>query len=314
MTLAMNYDRNYIRLHLVVFLTGVIPTMIKGIRLPTLELVILRLVLATAILGGIVLLRKKTRQYLPPREAINVLLTGPLLALFWTFYTLAVQLGNASITLIGMATVPIWVSLCRPFFTGRAIRFTEIMTGLNAVFGFFMIFNSGFGYNAGLLLAIIGAFFGALLTVISARFAQRHEHYTVTFFQMGGALLTLGAVQLALSVWPALLPYGMTANWQMPSLNDLLLLLVLAILVSVVAYATLIKVMQQLSPFTVALTNNLAPIYGILTALVLNGSREQMTLYFYSGATIILASVFAYPVVYRFFRGQAATMGTAPPA
>ena len=53
--------------------------------------------------------------------------------------------------------------------------------------------------------------------------------------------------------------------------------------------------MKELSAFTVALTTNLEPIYGILLALLIFGQKEAMSSGFYMGASIILAAVFIYP-------------------
>jgi drug/metabolite transporter (DMT)-like permease len=49
--------------------------------------------------------------------------------------------------------------------------------------------------------------------------------------------------------------------------------------------------MQFLSPFTVMLTINLEPIYGIILALFIFDDKERMSPVFYLGAGIILATV-----------------------
>jgi drug/metabolite transporter (DMT)-like permease len=49
--------------------------------------------------------------------------------------------------------------------------------------------------------------------------------------------------------------------------------------------------MKWITPFTVMLTINLEPIYGILLALVVFGDAEYMSAAFYIGAAIILGTV-----------------------
>ena len=49
--------------------------------------------------------------------------------------------------------------------------------------------------------------------------------------------------------------------------------------------------MKWLTPFTLMLTINLEPVYGILLALAVFGDKEFMSTTFYSGAAIILATV-----------------------
>ncbi len=49
--------------------------------------------------------------------------------------------------------------------------------------------------------------------------------------------------------------------------------------------------MKFLSPYTVMLTINLEPIYGIILAVIVFHDKEKMSIEFYIGALIILATV-----------------------
>jgi len=51
--------------------------------------------------------------------------------------------------------------------------------------------------------------------------------------------------------------------------------------------------MKYISPYTVMLTINLEPVYGIVLAFIIFGNSEQMNPLFYLGAAIILATVIA---------------------
>jgi drug/metabolite transporter (DMT)-like permease len=50
--------------------------------------------------------------------------------------------------------------------------------------------------------------------------------------------------------------------------------------------------MKTISPYTVVLTYNLEPVYGIILALILFPEKEKMTNSFYYGAIIIIGVVF----------------------
>ena len=74
----------------------------------------------------------------------------------------------------------------------------------------------------------------------------------------------------------------------------------LAILSSVcTAYAFIasVKVMRFLSPYTVMLTINLEPIYGIILAVLVFHEKEKMSPQFYIGALIILITVITNGIV-----------------
>ena len=49
--------------------------------------------------------------------------------------------------------------------------------------------------------------------------------------------------------------------------------------------------MRHLTPFTVILTLNLEPVYGIILAVLIFGEKEKMSTQFYVGATVILLIV-----------------------
>ena len=49
--------------------------------------------------------------------------------------------------------------------------------------------------------------------------------------------------------------------------------------------------MKYISPFTVILSYNLEPVYGILLALYFFPEKEQMSTQFYYGAIVIISAV-----------------------
>ena len=53
-----------------------------------------------------------------------------------------------------------------------------------------------------------------------------------------------------------------------------------------------VKVMEELTPFTVSLSVNLEPVYGIILAVLIFGNSEQMSFGFYIGTLLIISSLF----------------------
>lgn len=285
-----------VQLHFWIFLGSFIPCINIFISLPTVEIVFLRTLFAFGILGAIMWLKRGsmlTDIHLDHR--INLILAGVLTGAFWVFFVLSAKIGNASVALIGSSTQAIWVSFLAPLFLpGRKIRPQEVVVGFNALFGVYIIVSSDFLYNEGLLAAMVAAFFSALVTLISGRYASRYHHQVITFYQMGGACLGASCILAgkALSGLPIQLD---------PGISDLYWILFLAVVYSVVAYSQLIRVMSRVSAFQVSLTNNMGPIYGTLTALLVFGQREVMNVYFYTGAFIIVGSILASPIATKLF-------------
>ncbi|PWB18636.1 EamA family transporter, partial [Flavobacterium sp. HTF] len=75
------------------------------------------------------------------------------------------------------------------------------------------------------------------------------------------------------------------------SMNNWLLLLLLASVCTAYAFTASVKVMQRLTPYTVMLTTNLEPVYGIILAYFILGGKEKMSTEFYIGAVIIVITV-----------------------
>lgn len=77
------------------------------------------------------------------------------------------------------------------------------------------------------------------------------------------------------------------------SWNDLLYIFILASVCTAYAFIASVHILKYISPYTVMLTINLEPVYGILLAFVILGERERMVPVFYLGGVIILATVIA---------------------
>jgi drug/metabolite transporter (DMT)-like permease len=97
-------------------------------------------------------------------------------------------------------------------------------------------------------------------------------------------------------IYAAFLTDGVPIQWSWKGL-DWLWLLVLGGVCTVYAFSVSVELMKRLSVFTINLTINLEPVYGIVLAVLVFGESEKMTPQFYLGTLIILVSVLIYPVM-----------------
>lgn len=288
--------KELLQLHFLIFLSSFIPTVAILIKIPAVEIVFYRTMMAIVILS-VVILYKKYSIRVNKYSLFYLLFSGLVTSIYWALLAFSAKKANASVTLVGLATSPLWVSFIQPIFTRQGVGFYKIVTALNAIFGVYMIFSSDFDYASGMYFAILAAFFGALATVLNSSLTKKHHHFIITFYQMIGAWL---GTSIFLAFYNVFFP-GEEVN-VVPSLMDLILIFALAFVFSVYAYSVLIKIMKVISPFTVALATNLSPIYGILIALIFFGKKEMMNIYFYAGSIIIIASVMAAPLAEFFFK------------
>jgi drug/metabolite transporter (DMT)-like permease len=86
--------------------------------------------------------------------------------------------------------------------------------------------------------------------------------------------------------------------------NNWALLLVLASICTAYAFTASVKVMRKLTPYTVMLTTNLEPVYGIILAYFIIGGKEKMSTEFYIGALIIVITVILNGVIKHYYKGK----------
>jgi drug/metabolite transporter (DMT)-like permease len=161
------------------------------------------------------------------------------------------------------------------------------------------------------MLGIMAAIIGAVVTILNGMYSKSHDHFVVSFYQMIGAFLGTGAA-LPIYMYYIVPNYGQyidPVTWEapenrivelLPSLADYMYLIALALVFSVFAYSMLIRILKTISPFVVALTLNLSPVYGLIIAYI-SDPTERMDMYFYSGAIIIFASVLVTPIASLIF-------------
>ncbi len=291
--------RDYLQLHFIVFLWGFTAILGVLISLPAVELVFYRTLISAAALAIMLAAGKKTFA-LGRTDTIKTILTGAVIGAHWILFFAAARVSNVSVCLAGLATISLWTSLLEPLIGRKKVKGFEVVLGLMAIVGIVIIFNVEFDYALGLVLAILSAFLAAFFTVLNAGFTKKHYHFTVTFYEMVGACVSIMLFFPFYSLFMSdsglqLIPRG----W------DILWLLLLSLACTVYAYSVSVKLMKRIPAFAVNLSVNLEPIYGIVLAVLIFGEKEKMEPGFYAGTVVILASVLIYPWVNRYYARKA---------
>jgi drug/metabolite transporter (DMT)-like permease len=136
------------------------------------------------------------------------------------------------------------------------------------------------GTMHGVLLALTSAFLSASFSIINGKFAQRIDATIVSFYELFGGVLFLTVFLLFTNQF--------TAEFFNITLTDLMWL---ASICTAYAFIASVNVMKYISPYTVMLSINLEPVYGIALAVLIFDKNEQMSFSFYIGAAIILITV-----------------------
>lgn len=288
---------DFLALHFIVLLSSAIPILVLFITLPALEIVFYRTLVAFLFLG-IYNYLKNHRFSLKFDDLIKIVLSGILTALYWILLIASAKISNATVCLVGISTTSVWISFITPFIDNKKLNYFQLATGGIVILGIVVITQSDFQHPLGLLLGIVAGLFGAIVTVLNARLSKGFHHYVITFYQMVGAWL--GTLFFIPAYYYFIEPH--TFSIMLPTVQDTLLIGALVFVFSIFIYSQFIKLMRSISPFTVTLSANLSPIYGILVALLFLGEKEKMHYSFYIGALLIIGSVIIYPVLERKIR------------
>lgn len=280
--------KSYLHLHVIVFIWGFTAILGKLISLEALDLVWYRMLFASVIMTFVVILTKE-KVKVPFNVTIGFIVSGIIIAAHWLTFYQAIKVSNVSITLACLSTGAFFASILEPIFYKRKVIWYELLFGVIVVIGLGIIFNVETKYTTGIYLAVTSAFLSALFSVINGKYAKEYNPNIISLYELSSGVFFISIyLFFAGSFTPAFFAL---------SINDLIWLFLLSSICTAYAFSASVKVMKFLSPFTVMLTINLEPIYGIILALLIFDDTEEMTPLFYVGALLILITVIANGIV-----------------
>ena len=280
--------KSYLHLHIIVFVWGFTAVLGALITLDALPLVWYRMSIAVVFIILYIWYQKIPLQ-LPRRILLQLLFAGLIIALHWFTFFRAIKVSNVSVTLACLSTGAFFTSLIEPLWLGRKVIWYEVFFGIIVVFGLSIIFKVESHYIEGILLALSSAFLSATFSVINSQFAKTYNPSVISFYELLGGVLFFSIYLL----WNQ----SFTIDFFKISASDWMYLAILSTICTAYAFIASVKVMKFLSPYTVMLTINLEPIYGIILAVIVFQEKEKMSREFYIGAAIILITVIANGIV-----------------
>jgi drug/metabolite transporter (DMT)-like permease len=274
--------KSYLHLHLIVFIWGFTAILGALITLDALPLVWFRMLFAVGFIA-VYIYYKKLPLRISKKAFLQFIFAGLLIALHWFTFFKAIKVSNVSVTLACLSTGAFFASLLEPILYGKKIVWYEVSLGIIVIFGLYIIFNVEVNYWEGIVIALISAFLSALFAVINSKFVKTHDATVISFYELAGGVFFFSIFLL--------FGNSFSVDFFQLSTKDFLYLLILSSVCTAYAFIASTAVMKFLSPYTVMLTINLEPIYGIILAVLVFKDKEQMSFEFYVGALIILFTV-----------------------
>lgn len=279
----------FLLLHFTVFLwgfTGVLGKLIDG---SSLQITISRTIIAFISLLLYLLLGKKFKKH-STKYILQYCGVGVFIGFHWYAFFESIHQSNVSVALTCLASASLFVALLNPFI-GKQKTFKpyEMLLGLLAILGIYIVFNFEGQYTLGIILGLITSLLGAVFTIINGNFIERGDDVThITLYEMLGATLTIGICGLFNSDFTLDFPF---------QFDDWIYIIILGTLCTAFAFLLGIYVMKEVSAYTVTMTVNLEPIYSIAMALMIFKEDEHMSKGFYLGGGIIMLSIFLNGII-----------------
>lgn len=279
--------KHYALLNLTVFIWGFTGVLGKEIELDANKIVFYRTgiaFLSLVLLGFFI----KNKTQLSSKQLISVLLTGVVVGLHWFTFFLSIKISTVSIAVVCMSSSTLFTALIEPLVFKRKLLLSEIILSIIITIGILCIIGFEPDHIIGIVIGLISALLASSFNVINGKFIQTMPSFQITKYEMLGGFITMAII---------LSFYGqINSSLVNIETKDLVLLLVLGIVCTTVAFLVSVWLMKFLSPFTVSMGINMEPIYAIIIALILDYFRgihtEQMSLGFYAGTILIIGSIF----------------------
>ncbi len=289
----------FIQLHLAVLLAGF--TAILG-RLITLNeglLVWWRLLIALLVLAVLMIFKKELKS-ISRKDFLKISGVGAIVVFHWVAFYGSIKYANVSVALVCFSATGFFTALLEPLLLRKKIDFTEVFLGLLVIAGIYIIFDFYPEFKKGILFGIVAAVGSAIFPIFNKELLKQFEPRVLTFYEFLGGLIMLS---ILLPIYTSVTK----PEYYIPTNMDFIWLVILSVLCTVVMYHLQLLALKKISAFTVNLTYNLEPVYGLLMAFVFFNENKLFHSRFYIGLSLIILSILLHSLFLFKERKQASS-------
>ena len=276
------YKTSTFRLHLIVFLWGFTAILGKLIHANAEVLVFYRMLFASVFLYLFIRIIKKDSIKVSKKLLLKLVGIGSLMAFHWLFFFSSIKVSNVSIALSCLGTSSLFAALLEPLIFKRKIDLSEIVMGIVIVICISLIFKVEFQYKLGIIYGLICALLGTIFSVFNGKLYGKTSSGNIIFYEIFGGFLVISLYYVF---------SGQISQIGEISYRDLALLTLLASVFTAYPMFESVNLMKYISPFTLILTVNLEPIYGIILAFFIFGESEKMSAVFYGASLVMILAI-----------------------
>ncbi len=273
----------FLQLHAAIFLAGFTGVLGRLIELNEALLVWYRMMFASIALLILFFSTKKISKT-NLHDASVLMGIGGIIALHWVSFYGSIKYANVSVSLVCFSAIGFFSAILDPLISKRKFEWIELFLGGVVIIGIYLMFHFDPRFRTGILFGIVSSLLAAVFPILNKQMMQKHQPETITLYEMTGGFFILTVL---LPFYVAYFP----TQQLLPTIPDFLWLLVLSLLCTVLAFNLSVRSLSKISPFTVNLSFNLEPVYGIALAFIFFKEYKEVGLSFYIGIAIIFLTV-----------------------
>lgn len=272
------------RLHLIVFLWGFTAILGKLIHANAQILVFYRMLFAAVFLFVFIRVYKKESIKVSKKIFFQLAAIGFAMALHWYCFFYSIKVSNVSIALSCLSLSTLFASILEPVIFKRKIDVSEVVMGAVIVACILLIFKTEFQYKEGIIYGVLCAIFGTIFSVFNGKMFGKTSSGNIIFYEIFCGWFILMLFYLF---------SGQIFTMNEINYRDLALICLLASVFTAFPMLESVKLMKYISPFTLILTVNLEPVYGIILAFFIFGESEHMSPIFYIASAVMILVIIA---------------------
>lgn len=267
---------------MIVFLWGFTAILGKLIESNAQALTFYRMLFAAIFLFIFIRFVKKESIKVSKKLFIQLSVIGGFMAFHWLCFFYSIKVSNVSIALSCLSLSTLFASILEPIIFKRKVDISEVVMGIVIVICMGLIFKTEFQYKEGIFYGILTALFGTIFSVFNGKIFGKTSSGNIIFYEIFSGLLILTVFYLLT---------GQIFQLNEISTHDLTLVILLASVFTAFPMLESVNLMKYISPFTLILTVNLEPVYGIILAFFIFGESEQMSPIFYGASLIMISAI-----------------------
>ena len=165
---------------------------------------------------------------------------GCVVALHWVCFYGSIKYANVSIALICLSAAGVITALIEPIFTSKKIVVVEVLLGLIAIIGIYLIFHFDTKYRTGILIGFLSTILSVLFSVLNKKMVDLVPPKTMILFELSGGLLFLSLLM------PLYLKHFPVINL-LPTFQDWMWLIILSWICTIWAFDLSLQALKKIS-------------------------------------------------------------------